>query len=125
MLSSLLERATAISFTTRLRAVSSIFSTVLGIPPWIAIVVCLVVAVVYLLSATPPWESSYAERKAEGRLLRALDYARFYSWWAALINAGVLLLLIATVRWWGAPATGHSTGPGRPVFIRRSYRPYA
>ncbi len=30
-----------------IRAVSSIFSTILGIPPWTAIVVCLVVAVVY------------------------------------------------------------------------------
>jgi hypothetical protein len=66
--------------------------------------VLLAVLAVYLAVGEKPWAGGIAERIAEGRPLRPIDYARTYGWWMALANAGALAVALATLRRWIGPA---------------------
>ena len=58
----------------------------------------------YLIDGDKPWSGGIAERLAENRPLRAIDYARTYRWWISLGGATLSALLLATLRHWiGSP----------------------
>ena len=89
--------------------------------------------VLYLIQATPPWEPELkeriAERDATNKLWRTMDYALFYSWWAALFNAVIISTLLIISKWWSGkqkPETTQGTLLSQPggqgqILSRRTF----
>lgn len=80
---------------------------------WRAVFLLLaLLAVIWMLASPKPW--TLVERLQEDRP-RLGDVVRFWSWWAALFNTGVLLVLAWICPWWvrALPRTPPS-GPRTP-----------
>ena len=78
----------------------------------------LLVLVTYLVVGEHPWNGGVAERLAEGRPARPVDYWVTYGWWAAVLCAVVVAGLLCTVSRWlpGNPPTQPRAGPApRPA----------
>ncbi|MEM0896182.1 MAG: hypothetical protein AAGJ79_04785 [Verrucomicrobiota bacterium] len=67
--------------------------------------VLFVLLVWYLLDAKKPWDEKtvtrIAEREDEGKFWQTRDYVTVWFWYAAVLNSGILLGVLATARWWG------------------------
>ncbi len=72
-------------------------------------VVALVLAVI-LVFAAKPWDIA----ARAGSSLKFKDIVRMYSWWAALVNFGGVLLLLAICPWW-ARGEGEETCARDPL----------
>ncbi|MEX1118694.1 MAG: glycosyltransferase family 39 protein [Terrimicrobiaceae bacterium] len=82
-------------------------SSLLSAGPMVGIL-CLGVCL-WLIFAHNPWKVLAADPELE----RLRSLVRFYGWWAAAMNAVLLLVLAFTARWWAAPMTAHA-GPWLP-----------
>ncbi len=94
----------------------------------VAIALCCLLAlgVGYLLLGPDPWNDGVARAIERDRAIRPVDYAATWCWWAALLNTGVVAVLLATRRLWlgelGRPPsadpaeTGRTGPPGRAGF---------
>ena len=61
---------------------------------------------VALVAITPPWEIPGGPAFFEGETRRGLrDDIRIGLWWMALVNAGLIAALLATLRLWLRPVT--------------------
>lgn len=68
---------------------------------WLWLLLWLLLA--FLLAADKPWDAELVRRMQEGVRIRVQDYVQYYLWWAALLNAGATVALLATARWWALP----------------------
>jgi hypothetical protein len=59
----------------------------------------------HLLFGENPFSGGVAERVAEGKIVRPVDYARTYGWWVAGANALLVAGLLLTLRRWIGPRT--------------------
>ncbi len=66
-------------------------------------VLCLGVCI-WLIFAHNPWKVLAADPELD----RLRSLVRFYSWWAAAMNAVLLAILALTARWWAAPTKASS-----------------
>jgi hypothetical protein len=99
----------------------------------------LVGCVVYSVEGEKPWGRTVQRRIAKQEKLQPKEYAVIGSWWAAVVNAGVLALLLGTAGKWmprssssssssrssPAPVSGASTSSSRqspPDFTRGKLR---
>jgi len=60
----------------------------------------LALLLLYLAFGDKPWDPDVAERIAQGKPLRAKDWAARFEWWACLLNAALVAALLATRRRW-------------------------
>jgi hypothetical protein len=66
----------------------------------VVLAVVLLACLLRVALGSDPFTSGVAEREAEGKTLRAVDFARSYGWWAAAANAALATALLATLRLW-------------------------
>jgi len=64
------------------------------------LILTLVVLAVRLIGGDNPWTGGISERTATGDIVRPIDFARTYGWWAAAGNAILATGLLLTARRW-------------------------
>jgi len=64
------------------------------------LILTLAVLAVRLIAGDTPWTGGIAERIATGDNIRPIDFVRTYGWWAAVGNAILATVLLATARRW-------------------------
>ncbi len=86
--------------------------------PWRLILLIAVVALgVWLWESEKPWQGHGAKRIARGDRLAVEHYVAMWTWWAALANFGILLILyLFRPRWrkWTQPEGGQVGDQGWP-----------
>jgi hypothetical protein len=63
-------------------------------------VMMLAGAVIYAIEAEKPWGRTVQKRLEKHQALQPKEHAIIGLWWAAVVNAGVLGVLIGTAGWW-------------------------
>src|SRR5688572_11417193 len=67
-----------------------------GVALLAVMVIMLASAVVYAVEAEKPWGRTVQKRVQKQEPLKATEYAIIGLWWGAVVNAGVLAVLLGT-----------------------------
>jgi hypothetical protein len=92
-----------------------------GVTLLAVMVIMLASAVAFTIKAEKPWGKAVQKRMQKQEPLKATEYAIIGLWWGAVVNAGVLAVLLGTAGRW-MPGKGGSAVKGQPSTVEKDVR---